>query len=81
MAFVKVPFVLFIVQVVFLKFILSAWSGFGWDLCHFTKLQWSGSSSLRSCKFRAYKGKDGGFIGNPKIFLVILFLGLCFYVW
>lgn len=34
--------------------VLSAWSGFGWDLCHFTKLQWSGSSSLRSRKFRTY---------------------------
>ena len=37
--------------------LLSAWSGFGWDLCHFARLQWSGSSSLRSCKFRTYKGK------------------------
>jgi hypothetical protein len=31
------------------NFVLSAWSGFGWDICHFSRLQWSGSSSLWSC--------------------------------
>ena len=34
----------------------SAWSGFGWHFCHFTKMQWRGSSSLWSCQFRTYEG-------------------------
>lgn len=37
---------------------LPAWSRFGGNLCHFTKLQWSGRSSLWSSRFRAHEGKD-----------------------